>query len=435
MLHNKMTMLDSGSTSIVFQYYMHLCLLEKKNADPSHVRSLACKIVKSAEGETEPAIDPIVAHCSQILKANHAEDDVLVPERFGLIGISPLMTRLRDRIDRFAHSANPVLIRGESGTGKELTARALHDASERVDSPFVPVNCAAIPEGVFESQLFGHVAGAFTGAAKDQPGLIEIAGEGTLFLDEVGELPLAVQAKMLRFLESGEYRRLGSDRILRSRARVLAATHRPLAGVDGFRQDLFHRLKRLEIELPTLDSRPEDIRYLARHRVSWLNREDGRHWKRLSRDAETALGELHYAGNVRELFNIVDHAWHEAVQEIGPDAIQAARSKTLEEPGAAGANDPSHEVHWMEHDGPSAASAVNVRFSGSDGFRLDFDAPTHSLRLVQERAACSAIRQALDHFDGDATRVAQFLDISRRSVYRYLARERVDAESDSTRND
>jgi DNA-binding NtrC family response regulator len=279
------------------------------------------------------------------------------------------------------------------------------------------VNCAAIPESVFESQLFGHVAGAFTGAGKDQPGLIELAGEGTLFLDEVGELPQGVQAKLLRFLENGEYRRLGGERILKSRARIVAATNRGLGEESGFRQDLYHRLRRLELQLPPLRDRREDIRYLARHRIRQLNLQDGSGWKQLDDAAEQGLENLDFAGNVRELFNLVDHAWHEAVQQVGPAEVERARQRLAAE--------------RRERETRAATSRdsqeLDVRFAPGESWALDFAATSAPLRHIQERAACEAIRQALSHFDGDVERAARFLDVSRRSIYRYLERERLDA--------
>jgi two-component system nitrogen regulation response regulator GlnG len=343
--------------------------------------------------------------CNNIIKANDTHDRILVPSRFGLIGITPAISALRERIDRFARSNSPVLIRGESGTGKELAAQALHDAGDRAGEPFVPVNCPAVPESVFESQLFGHVAGAFTGAAKDQAGLIELAGDGTLFLDEVGDLPAGVQAKLLRFLENGEYRRLGSDKVRRSRARVLAATHRNLAGQERFRQDLYHRLRRLEIVMPPLAERREDIRYLARHRVRQLNLQDGSGWKQLDEAAERRLEALDYPGNVRELFNLVDHAWHEAVQPIGEAEVERARQR-------------------LEAERAAAAPPLAVDFAAAQVWSLDFNGAGAPLKQIQEQAAVQAIRQALEHFKGDIDQTARFLDVSRRSVYRYLERER-----------
>jgi DNA-binding NtrC family response regulator len=346
-----------------------------------------------------------------VFRTYDTHDRVLVPSRFGIIGITPVISALRDRIERFARSTSPVFIQGESGTGKELVAQALHDAGDRAAAPFIPVNCAAVPESVFESQLFGHVAGAFTGAGKDQPGLIELAGGGTLFLDEVGELPLAVQAKLLRFLENGEFRRLGSDKILRSRARILAATNRGLAGDPAFREDLHQRLRRLEITVPPLRERREDIRYLARHRIRQLNLQDGSGWKQLDEPAERLLETLDYPGNVRELFNLVDHAWHEAVQPVGVEEVERARRRLEAERLAA-----------LQRAAGDKGLAVD--FLAGTSWTLDFSSGPAPLKRIQEQAAVQAIHQALQHFDGDVDKAAAYLDISRRSIYRYLERER-----------
>jgi len=166
-----------------------------------------------------------------------------------------------------------------------------------------------------------------------------------------------------------------------------------------------------------LAERPEDVRYLARHRVSHLNREDGRHWKRLSREAEQRLAEQGYDGNVRELFNVVDRAWHDAVQQIGPEHVDRARQQEAEEARR------EHAARDGERT-PDGLRRVDVRFGDDGGFEIDFGAPGMPLKQLQERAACQMVRQALEHFEGDAERVARFLDISRRSVYRYMQRDR-----------
>ena len=401
---------ELSSPSELLINYMKLRIISIDGGDRSELLSLADSIVSGIRSRAVFNSAAMLKACGQVFRATETRNRILVPSRFGLIGISPVMSELRDRIERFARSTSPVLIQGESGTGKELAAQALHDAGDRAAAPFIPVNCAAIPESVFESQLFGHVAGAFTGAAKDQPGLIELAGDGTLFLDEVGELPAGVQAKLLRFLENGEFRRLGSEQVRRSRARVVAATNRSLLEVEGFRQDLVHRLRRLELRLPPLRERREDIRYLARHRVRQLNLQDGSGWKQLEEAAEQALEALDYAGNVRELFNLVDHAWHEAVQLVGPAEVERARQRLeAEQAQASLAGD---------------AQGLAVAFAPSPGWSLDFRSGGEPLRQIQERAACEAIRQALDHFSGDVDAAARFLDVSRRSIYRYLERER-----------
>lgn len=397
----------SEATDVALDY-MCLCMKKMEGGEAGEMLLLANSVLKKISARSIFNSSAMLRVCGDILKSNETRNRILVPARFGMIGISPVMSALRDRIERFARSTSPVLIQGESGTGKELAAQALHDVGDRAAAPFIPVNCAAIPESVFESQLFGHVAGAFTGASKDQPGLIELAGDGTLFLDEVGELPLGVQAKLLRFLENGEFRRLGSEQVRRSRARILAATNRSLLEVEGFRQDLVHRLRRLELHMPPLRERREDIRYLARHRVRQLNLQDGSGWKQLEEAAEQALETLDYPGNVRELFNLVDHAWHEALQLMGSEEVERARRRMEAERARAAA----------------LGGEVPVSFVASPAWSLDFTSDITPLRLIQEKAACEAIRQALEHFSGDVDAAAHFLDVSRRSIYRYLERER-----------
>lgn len=403
--------LFTSSNQLVLLDYMRLSvMIHSGNLDDSSVAT-AKRILESMLSVRIFMSDILIKTCSEVIRRSDIHNRVLVPSRFGIIGITPVISALRDRIERFARSTSPVFIQGESGTGKELVAQALHDAGDRAAAPFIPVNCAAVPESVFESQLFGHVAGAFTGAGKDQPGLIELAGGGTLFLDEVGELPLAVQAKLLRFLENGEFRRLGSDKILRSRARILAATNRGLAGDPAFREDLHQRLRRLEITVPPLRERREDIRYLARHRIRQLNLQDGSGWKQLDEPAERLLETLDYPGNVRELFNLVDHAWHEAVQPVGVEEVERARRRLEAERLAA-----------LQRAAGDKGLAVD--FLAGTSWTLDFSSGPAPLKRIQEQAAVQAIHQALQHFDGDVDKAAAYLDISRRSIYRYLERER-----------
>jgi transcriptional regulator with PAS, ATPase and Fis domain len=199
-----------------------------------------------------------------------------------------------------------VLITGETGTGKELVARAIHDSSPWAEEPFVPVNCTALPEGLLESELFGHVRGAFTGAVSDRRGRFDMAGRGTLFLDEIGDAPLTFQAKLLRVLEEGTYVPVGAERSEESDARVIAATHGSLderVEAGDFRKDLYFRLRVVEIHLPPLRERPGDIPRLARHLIRRASRELERPVPRLAPATEDALLEYHWPGNVRELEN------------------------------------------------------------------------------------------------------------------------------------
>ncbi len=228
-----------------------------------------------------------------------------------LLGDSPAMHEVLARASRAAETDATVLILGESGTGKELLARTIHDLSSRAEGPFVAVNCAALPETLLESELFGHVRGAFTGADRDHRGRIAQAAGGTLFLDEIGDVPLPVQVKLLRFLQEREYTPLGGERSLTADVRVVAATHRDLQALieDGsFREDLFYRLDVVELRLPPLRERREDITLLVEHFLRRYADRYGRPARTVSREAMDALLKHDYRGNVRELENIVEQA-------------------------------------------------------------------------------------------------------------------------------
>ena len=228
-----------------------------------------------------------------------------------LIGNSPSMRRVYRLALGVAPTESTVLILGESGTGKELTARAIHQHSRRSDQAFVAVNCAAIPSQLVESELFGHVRGAFSGATTTRRGLFEAADAGTIFLDEVGDLPLAAQVKLLRVLQQGEIKPVGSDETRVVDARVIAATNVHLRArvEDGaFRQDLFYRLNVVPIELPPLRDRPEDVPLLATHFLQQHARRSGRNVSRVTPEAMRRLRNHSWPGNVRELENCIEHA-------------------------------------------------------------------------------------------------------------------------------
>ena len=224
----------------------------------------------------------------------------------GMIGDSPAMQRVYQLARAVAPRSVPVLITGATGTGKELVARAIHDLSPRSARRMITINCAAIPEALLESELFGHTRGAFTGAVQSSLGLIHGAQGGTLFLDEIGELPLALQAKLLRFLESGELQRLGSPDVFRMDVRVVTASNADLESrvQNGrFRDDLFYRLAVVPIVLPSLADRPEDVLPLARHFLADCDRS-----MRFAPDAQILLRERRWRGNVRELRHAVERA-------------------------------------------------------------------------------------------------------------------------------
>jgi DNA-binding NtrC family response regulator len=230
---------------------------------------------------------------------------------FGLIGRSPVFRAALDLLPRYAACDAPVLLRGATGTGKELFARALHHLSRRAGKPFVPVNCGALPETLLESELFGHVKGAFTDARADRPGLIALAEGGTLFLDELDSLPLRGQVALLRFLQDRAYRPVGGGTARTAELRIVAATNADLArlaATGSFRQDLLFRLDILGLDLPSLAQRPDDVPLLARHFVARFAALYGRRAPALDPAAVTWLVAQPWHGNVRELENVIHRA-------------------------------------------------------------------------------------------------------------------------------
>src|SRR5437870_469079 len=252
-----------------------------------------------------------------------------------LVGSSPAMAAVHRLLATVAPTESTVLILGETGTGKELVARTLFQQSKRADMPFVPVNCGALSENLVESELFGHRRGAFTGADRDHKGLFEVANGGTLFLDEVGELNKNIQVKLLRFLESGEIRRVGETEPFRTDVRVLCATNcelREMIKEDEFREDLYFRINTFEIRLPPLRERRQDIPDLARHLLGRAARRPPEQVSNLlSPQAIDVLLEHAWPGNVREMANVMEHAYiiaggQKITPEHLPNHISAAPS-------------------------------------------------------------------------------------------------------------
>jgi len=269
----------------------------------------AAAALAGAEMRTGQLIDALKrAADKQGLIAKDLMRDSLLAPGAQMIGTSPQIARLRLEIDLVAVSDLTVLITGETGVGKELVARAVHGASRRHDQPLIYVNCAALPETLAESELFGHVRGAFTGAASDRPGKFEVADNGTLFLDEIGELPISVQPKLLRALQEGEIQRVGSDKTLSVDVRLIAATNRNLAreiGEGKFRADLFHRLNVYPLAVPRLVDRRSDIPMLVGYFCDVARRKLGLGPVRPAADALDSLATYPWPGNVRELENVI----------------------------------------------------------------------------------------------------------------------------------
>jgi two-component system response regulator HydG len=310
-----------------------------------------------------------------------------------MIGVSARMQRVFRLVAKVAPTDSTVLLTGESGTGKEMVATAIHIQSARAHRPFVTVNAAAVPEALFESELFGHVRGAFTGAVSDRVGLLHQADGGTLFLDEVAEMPLAAQAKLLRALQNGEVRRVGDRHATRVDVRVVAATNRNVtrALAEGkFREDLYYRLNVFHIELPALRERREDIPVLANFFRERFARRLGKRVERFSERAQYDLMRYDYPGNVRELEN----------------AIQ--RAVTLAEGSEIGHFDLP----------PTFREAVVPLLREGDAF-------PYSEQMTLAQLEAEHIRRVLAHFAGNATKAAKSLGISRSTLWRKMRDHRI----------
>jgi DNA-binding NtrC family response regulator len=319
-----------------------------------------------------------------------------------LVGRSPPMRELTSRILRVAPSDATVLVKGESGTGKELVARALHAHSRRKDKPFVPVNCAAIPEGLLESELFGHAKGAFTGAVRARRGLFEEADGGTLFIDEVTETTPAFQSKLLRVLQDGEVRRVGESTSSLVDVRIVAATNRDIereVQEKRFRQDLFYRLNVVSVKVPPLRDRVEDIPLLAEHFLERANLRSSQK-RKLSQEAVERLQSYAFPGNVRELENMVEQAAALAEgDELLPEDFPVPRQTPTPKPavGDEGAGEGTPPVAGDARTGPTLADVV----------------------LEAERRA---IASALERFPRDLARVADELGVSPTTLWRKMKR-------------
>ena len=314
--------------------------------------------------------------------------------RYGLIGRSPSLLQALGELERVSQSQATVLLLGESGTGKELFARAVHLASGRRDKPFIKVNCSAIPDSLFESELFGYERGAFTGANAARAGWFERANGGTIFLDEIGELPLAMQSKLLRTLQESTLVRLGGTRETRIDVRLVAATNRDLAQelqAGRFRQDLYYRLNVIPIRLPSLRERRDDIRALALHFVSRANQAHQRNVY-LSTDALSTLEAHEWPGNIRELGNLIERvvllADHTLVSAEELERLMPER--LTETPPAA------QSVTRSEAPAASAAPGLVRAYESADSHGVD------------------TLRDALTRHNGNQSRAAQSLGLTLR---------------------
>src|ERR1700739_3712324 len=267
----------------------------------------------TADQELQSTKDELSQLTQKLAQENlYLEDEIRSDANFkDIVGNGPELRRVLKRVETVAPTDSTALIYGETGTGKELIARAIHDLSPRRAKPFVRLNCAAIPTGLLESELFGHEKGAFTGAIAQRVGRFEVANGGTIFLDEIGEIPLELQTKLLRVLQEREFERLGGSRTLRTDARLIAATNRDLEAMVGgqkFRSDLFYRLNVFPVRVPPLRERPEDIPMLVRHFTQQFARNMNKDIESIPSETMNALCEYHWPGNIRELQNVIERA-------------------------------------------------------------------------------------------------------------------------------
>lgn len=251
----------------------------------------------------------ILQKTNQILNVENSTLKKKVNKKYQMIGNSPALKKIQDMIEKVATSDARVLITGPNGAGKELVAHSIHAQSDRSKGPMIEVNCAAIPSELIESELFGHVKGSFTGAIKDKQGKFELADNGTIFLDEIGDMSLVAQAKVLRALQESKVSPVGSDKEIKVDVRILAATNKNMQeeiAAGKFREDLYHRLSVIEIYVPSLDERKEDIAALVQHFSKIISEEHGTVQKTFDEKAIKALEEFSWTGNIRELRNVVE---------------------------------------------------------------------------------------------------------------------------------
>lgn len=298
----------------------------------------------------------------------------------GLVTTNKEMLRVCDQLRRFAPSDVTVLILGESGTGKEVMARATHVLSKRADKPFIAINCAAIPDTLLESELFGYEKGAFTGAVKTTPGKVEMANGGTLFLDEIGDLPLPLQAKLFRFLQERVIERIGGRRSIAVDIRIVCATNKELGNLitgGTFREELYYRLSEAVLHIPPLRERPDDAVLLANHFLAKLAEEQGRSYLGFARDALAAITSYAWPGNIRELENRIKRA---VIAAQGQYITLQDLDLTIEE----------DEIQGM------------------------------TLKQSREKAELQAITRAMVEAEGNVSRAAKLLKISRPTLYQLL---------------
>ncbi|EGU43901.1 sigma-54 dependent transcriptional regulator [Vibrio ichthyoenteri ATCC 700023] len=360
----------------------------------SHQWSLLSEILRENQGRK------VLSESLNDAQRDDARRCVMTQLSTKLIGDSSAMHKLREQIINAASSKLSVMIQGETGTGKELVAHAVHEYSSRNKGPFVAINCAAIPENLLESELFGYSKGAFSGADKDKLGLIAQADGGTLFLDEIGDMPLNLQAKLLRVLESRLFRPVGAKQELTSNFRLVSATHVNLlqqVRQREFRQDLYYRLLQYPVSLPSLSAKLEDIELLSQHFVDSFNHQHNTNIRGLDYKAIDRLSQYDFPGNVRELKHLVEFACAQT-----PDGTQVAASCF------------EHRLSNVHSVAPSAVKNVsNDTAEYGVGFNSD---QVDNLKQTVNEFELRIIRDRLQHFSGDRAKAAASLGIPKRTL-------------------
>jgi PAS domain S-box-containing protein len=329
-------------------------------------------------------------------------------EFHGMIGASKAMGVIFETIRAVGPSDYPVLIMGESGTGKELAAGAIHKESRRKAGPFVPVNCGALPENILESELFGHVRGAFTGAIRDKKGRFELADGGTIFLDEVGELPLHMQAKLLRVLQESSFERVGGEKSFRVDIRIIAATNRDLremVATGDFREDLFYRLCVVPLDLPPLRSRPEDIPFITTGILERVRQETGKQINAISDEAMGLLLAHPWRGNVRELINALQFAsvlchGNTILPEHLPYEVRVPSNSALQ-------------------NGKSSYPATSPPLPAQNP--MSYGAMVPQTKRPRTRLTPESVKEALARTGGNKLKAAKLLGVGRATLYRFFA--------------
>lgn len=372
---------------------------------PESRQSINAGSLDSLRSEADPE-EIVHAATKALLRAATRTDEPPPPDlpvNGKLLGQSSAMQQVHDLVGRAASGTATVLIRGESGTGKELVARALHEQGGRAGKPFVKVHCAALPDSLLESELFGYERGAFTGATSRKPGRVELAEGGTLFLDEIGDITPAIQVKLLRLLQDKEYERLGGTETLTANVRFVAATHRDLDAMTKkgeFREDLYYRINVVTIWLPPLRARRDDVELLARHFCQIYGAANGATGVHLTDGAFRALRGHRWPGNVRQLQNFIERLVVLAEDdEISADRVKAELS--------------AHAPFSTQATSKSEASPASVSSIGDPN---DIPSLSEELRKAERRALTRALKVA----KGNRTQAARILGVSRGTLYNKL---------------